>query len=133
MKNKAVLFAPHGDDETLFAFYTLLRVKPHVVVVLEGEPVRRKETAAAMEIAEVSWTQLAYSEVNPDWGDIADTLDDIASRAQIVITATPSAPGLRQTDRTNTTCRKTSDERWRNSASTQSPAGIPPRLPTSPN
>lgn len=27
-----LLFAPHADDETLFAAYTVLRFSPHVII-----------------------------------------------------------------------------------------------------
>lgn len=58
----AILFAPHGDDETLFAFYTLLRFKPHVVVVYYSDERRQLETAKAMQIAGVGWTPWHFRE-----------------------------------------------------------------------
>ncbi len=52
----SVLFAPHNDDETLFASFTLLRYRPRVVVCFEGsgdygDPrVREEETRQAMSV-----------------------------------------------------------------------------------
>lgn len=57
-----IFLAPHNDDETLFGAYTLLRVKPLVIVATDsfiqplrgdqgcGPEARRKETIAAMKI-----------------------------------------------------------------------------------
>lgn len=51
-----VLFAPHNDDETLFAAFTILRYRPHVVVCYPsagdyGDPlVRETETREAMTV-----------------------------------------------------------------------------------
>ncbi len=66
----AILFSPHNDDETLFAFYQVLRHKPKVVVVYRSfkeaqnggpkHPVREAETAAAMAVAGVEWEQWEY-------------------------------------------------------------------------
>lgn len=60
----AILFSPHNDDETLFAFYQCVRYKPLVVICLrsyrqaieQGGPdytVREAETVCAMEHAGV--------------------------------------------------------------------------------
>jgi len=52
-----ILFAPHNDDEALFASYTIMRHKPLVVVVYDSyvqdwctKEERRKETEQAMEL-----------------------------------------------------------------------------------
>jgi LmbE family N-acetylglucosaminyl deacetylase len=76
----AVLFAPHNDDETLFAFHTLTRTQAHVIVVLRsfaeaknGGPTfetREAETACAMRVAGATWEQWHYPDDNPDWKDI---------------------------------------------------------------
>lgn len=76
----ALLLAPHNDDETLFAAYTILRYKPHVVVCtaaylqqLRGETTatyadRAVETARALALLDAtSWQQLAVRDDNPDW------------------------------------------------------------------
>jgi len=61
-----ILLAPHADDETLFACYTLLREKPLVVLCLPGAPrhgspeVRRGELAKAMALLGCSWISLAH-------------------------------------------------------------------------
>lgn len=69
---RALLLAPHNDDETLFAFFHCLRYRPHVVICLRsarmGDPhypgkmpisaeEREIETEAAMNIAGCDWTQ----------------------------------------------------------------------------
>lgn len=66
---RALLLAPHNDDETLFASFTCLRYRPHVVVCFKsyvnGVPAetREAETAAAMKILGCSWTQWPLSDV----------------------------------------------------------------------
>lgn len=62
--NDIIVLAPHNDDESLFLAYTLMRVKPLVIVVTDSyiqpargdkgcEPAkRRQETIEAMKIAE---------------------------------------------------------------------------------
>lgn len=74
-----------SDDETLFAFYTLLRYAPHVVVVLRsfkeeqlGGPTwaeREAETDCAMASAGMHWEQWAFSDLRPDWNTIAGKID----------------------------------------------------------
>jgi len=58
-----VFLAPHNDDESLYAAYTLMRIKPLVIVVTESHiqpqrgdigctaEIRRKETINAMKLA----------------------------------------------------------------------------------
>lgn len=59
-----ILLAPHADDETLFACYTLLREKPCVVLCLPGaerhgaREVRQAEFATAMKIVGCPWISL---------------------------------------------------------------------------
>jgi glycosyltransferase involved in cell wall biosynthesis/LmbE family N-acetylglucosaminyl deacetylase len=56
MRVPGVLFAPHNDDETLFAAFTVLRHRPNVVVCYEsvrdyGDPrLREAETRDAMSV-----------------------------------------------------------------------------------
>jgi glycosyltransferase involved in cell wall biosynthesis len=56
VKMTGVLFAPHNDDETLFAAFTILRNRPHVVVCFAssgdyGDPREREaETRDAMSV-----------------------------------------------------------------------------------
>jgi LmbE family N-acetylglucosaminyl deacetylase len=85
----AILFAPHNDDETLFAFYQCLRFKPHVVVVLrsykqaafEDGPtydIREAETRCAMELAGVPlYEQWEYSDLAPDWRPIDERIEGL--------------------------------------------------------
>lgn len=44
----ALLLAPHADDETLFAAYTLMRYRPHVVVCLKAGDRSGRETEEAI-------------------------------------------------------------------------------------
>jgi hypothetical protein len=52
----SVLFAPHNDDETLFAAFTVLRHRPHVIVCYPSPPdygdakAREAETREAMAV-----------------------------------------------------------------------------------
>lgn len=65
------------DDETLFAAYTCMRERPHVVVCLRSSyqewdygvtyQRREAETAAAMEVLGCDWTQLPLYDVRPTW------------------------------------------------------------------
>ena len=53
---KPVLFSPHSDDETLFAFYTAMRHKPRIVICFPSERdygdtiARMHESRAAMSL-----------------------------------------------------------------------------------
>jgi LmbE family N-acetylglucosaminyl deacetylase len=85
----ALLLAPHNDDETLFAFFTLCRERPHVVVCLQsrkqesesypggyisaGE--RETETDLVMSLLELlPWTQLSHQDISPDWRAVEESL-----------------------------------------------------------
>ncbi len=67
-----ILLAPHADDETLFAAYTLLREKPLVVLCRTGAPrhgsfvTRLAEFAAAMEILDCPWFTIAHEHADED-------------------------------------------------------------------
>jgi LmbE family N-acetylglucosaminyl deacetylase len=64
----SLLLAPHADDETLFAAYTILRERPDVVVCFRAprdgraQEIREQETAAAMGFLGAEWEQWPYSE-----------------------------------------------------------------------
>lgn len=85
----AILFAPHNDDETLFAFYQCVRLQPHVLVVLrsfkqaafENGPtydVREAETRCAMELAGVPlYEQWDHSDLAPDWLRIGRLIEEL--------------------------------------------------------
>lgn len=79
----AYLLAPHSDDESLFAAYTLLRYKPTVLVCFSGrrrrhyvpEPVREAETAAAMAILGCDdYHFLRVQCDHPDWVYLSEVL-----------------------------------------------------------
>jgi LmbE family N-acetylglucosaminyl deacetylase len=73
---RSVFLAAHPDDETLFGAFTLLRVKPLVVVVLSCGASRTLEFAQAMATLGVdrigAWG--AYDEASPDWAAIRDRI-----------------------------------------------------------
>ena len=72
-----LLLSPHPDDAELFAAYTCLRNRPHVVVCLKADvqehrgtgitaAMREAETQCSMNILGCDWQQLPVSETNPD-------------------------------------------------------------------
>lgn len=78
---RALLLAPHNDDETLFASFLCLRYKPRVVICFRsmrmadpkypgGMPVNYKdrefETAMAMKTLGCEWTQLLVPDTEED-------------------------------------------------------------------
>lgn len=76
---RPLLLSPHNDDESLFAAFTLLREKPHVVVVLRSEKQaaegvtagqRETETGAAMAVLGCTWEQWPVGDLEPDWPEI---------------------------------------------------------------
>jgi LmbE family N-acetylglucosaminyl deacetylase len=92
----AVLFAPHNDDETLFAFYSMLKYRPIVVVVLrsfkqnvqQNGPhwkVREAETQAVMEMIGLEHVQWTYDDMRPDWPRISDAIADVIDQFDVVI------------------------------------------------
>lgn len=67
-----LLIAPHGDDETLFAAYTCMRERPHIIVCTrDADPevgeVRSRETATAIQILGCSHQEWQMSAANIDW------------------------------------------------------------------
>jgi LmbE family N-acetylglucosaminyl deacetylase len=92
----AVLFAPHNDDETLFAFYSMLKYRPRVIVVLrsfkqnvlQNGPhwkVREAETAAVMQMIGLDHVQWNYDDMRPDWPGISDAIEDVIGNFDVVI------------------------------------------------
>jgi LmbE family N-acetylglucosaminyl deacetylase len=82
---KALLFAPHNDDESLFAHYQLQAYRPTVIVVLRSYTqlveqngpsweVREAETARAMALTDTDYVQWEWSDRDPDWDSISDTI-----------------------------------------------------------
>lgn len=69
-----VLIAPHPDDETLFAAYTILRLKPLVLIVTDDDrgkvsaETRRQESRQAMKIlgVDVRFLGIPESKLNLD-------------------------------------------------------------------
>lgn len=89
-----VLFSPHNDDAALFAAYTLLRHRPHVVTVLRSElqwqrglgitaAQRQLEDDCAFRVLGLdSWAQWPYSDVDPDWGGVENAMRILDERVQ---------------------------------------------------
>lgn len=80
------LLAPHSDDESLFAAYTLLRHHPLVFICFNGrrrkhyvpEEVREAETAAAMEVLGCEFKHLHVRSDPPDWVYLSELLVSLA-------------------------------------------------------
>lgn len=81
----AVLFAPHADDESLFAFYTMMREDAHVHVLLDSIPSRMDEFAAAMQVAGRGWTYSTMWEKYPNWDLLGEIIADTASGYETII------------------------------------------------
>lgn len=82
-----VLLAPHNDDEALFASFTCLRHRPHVVVCLrsfkQGQNWARREleTAEALRLlGGCPWEQWIYPDTNPPWPTIRQGIKELAER-----------------------------------------------------
>jgi LmbE family N-acetylglucosaminyl deacetylase len=100
-----VLLAPHNDDETLFASFTILRERPRVIVCLRsfkqsaswypGGPIdwqeREAETAAAMAILGCDWEQWPYPDAHPEWATVRSRILDLD--ADLVIAPHPEEGG----------------------------------------
>lgn len=91
----AVLLAPHNDDESLFAFYSLTRNQAHVIVVLRsmleaerGGPTfetRERETDCAMRVAGRTWEQWPYPDSEPPWALIESRLEAVTEEVGTII------------------------------------------------
>lgn len=69
----SILLAPHGDDETLFAAYTCMRERPHVIVCTYDRDhavreERQREVAAAVRILDCTHQVWQMSETAFDRG-----------------------------------------------------------------
>ncbi len=90
VRPSAVLFAPHSDDETLFAAFTILKHRPHVVVCFEsagdyGETkVREAETRDAMSVLGAAGVE--------QWagGELETQMRDLDARLRPSIVFAPS-------------------------------------------
>lgn len=97
----AILFAPHNDDESLFAFYQCLRHKPKVHIVFrsyrqwvsQNGPswrVREAETDCAMAVAGCEWVQHDANDLDPDLNLIADAIARVIEDANPGIVIAPA-------------------------------------------
>lgn len=82
----AVLFAPHQDDESLFAAHVCLRDRPLVVVVLRSHAQgwqgvtaeeREAETAAATAVLGCEYEQWPYPDIDPPWGQVEERMQKL--------------------------------------------------------
>lgn len=69
---RSVLLAPHNDDETLFAAFTLQRVQPHVIVCTRCDHDHRRredETQKAVQLltGSATYEQWTFQTGHPDW------------------------------------------------------------------
>lgn len=81
----AVLFAPHADDECLFACYLLIRLRAKVVVCLDSGLTRFLEMKDAMGVLGRDWRMLHVDEAEPDWDAVRDAIGEQARRASTLI------------------------------------------------
>lgn len=97
---RPLFLAPHNDDETLFAAYTILRHRPHVLVCLRSyvqagrlygqrpnvfgpdHETREIETGAALGILGTTWEQLPVRDDTPDWDALRAILEVYADDAE---------------------------------------------------
>ncbi len=70
----AILFAPHNDDESLFASFFILKYRPDVIICLQSRKqgegthkVSNKETSFAMKNFGVYHEIWPYWDDDPDW------------------------------------------------------------------
>lgn len=75
----SVLFAPHNDDETLFASFLILRHKPAVIVCLYENEERATESENALaQLMCHEFTQWQYPAQDPPWQLIQAHIERVA-------------------------------------------------------
>lgn len=86
--SRMALIAPHNDDETLFAAYTLQRLHPHVIVALRdrANPRRERETRRAVAIltGREAYEQWDYDAAQPDWKALTVSLAALATEYDVI-------------------------------------------------
>lgn len=83
-----LLLAPHPDDETLFAFYTMLREDADVLLVLDCGDERLAEFEKAMQLIGRTpdrWIWNDVSEEEPDWANVGELTRQVASNYDRII------------------------------------------------
>lgn len=83
----ALLLAPHADDETLFAFYMLLRDNAHVVVCLDSGERRWLELECAMRVADRHYTEIREPEKSPDWEKVRERIKRLIAEGYTTLIA----------------------------------------------
>lgn len=89
-----VLLAPHNDDETLFAAYTLMRRRPHVVVCTRAAGsyyARERETQEAVYrlTGAETYEQWTYDAGDPRWKWMAGSIRTLADEYEHVWAPAP--------------------------------------------
>lgn len=96
-----VFLSPHNDDESLFGAFSLLREHPLVVICLRsqtqasrGDEItyqqRERETACAMNILGCEHVQWPVSDLDPDWADVRERLEDLDATMHITDVYAPA-------------------------------------------
>ena len=104
MDVSALFLEPHQDDAVLFACWTLLRHRPHVVTVLRSvnqeangitAAEREAENEEAMAMLGCDWRQWNHPDNDPNWGVIRRMLEieDAGGRPTRVFAPWPDEPG----------------------------------------
>jgi LmbE family N-acetylglucosaminyl deacetylase len=89
-----VFLSPHNDDESLFGAFTLIREKPLVVICLDSQTQafrgdgitgaqRAEETARAMNVLGCEWTQWPVGDLEPDWADVHERMENLTALWEI--------------------------------------------------
>jgi LmbE family N-acetylglucosaminyl deacetylase len=89
----ALLFQPHSDDAALFAAFTCLHHRPHVVTVLASQlqwdrgtgikaAEREAEDACAIESLGCTVEHWPYPDSAPDWGAVENAMRLVDERLQ---------------------------------------------------
>ncbi len=86
-----ILIAPHGDDEVLFAAFTCMRARAHVIICShdpdpEVRKVRSLETTNAIQILGCSHHEIPMSSADMDWGALRSKLEPWNSTALVAST-----------------------------------------------
>jgi len=86
----SVLIAPHNDDETLFAAYTLMRECPQVVVALRDVDnySRRRESETFEAVYQLTgqegYEQWTFDASNPDWRSMSAAIEALGDEYDVV-------------------------------------------------
>jgi len=94
----AILLSPHQDDETLFAAYTCLKHRPHIVTVFRSvnqeangitAAEREAEQFEAAAILGCTLEQWVHPDDNPDWDAVRSDLRALDDRTWSTVVYAP--------------------------------------------